>query len=153
MIITTLAAHLYDNETDIITALTNIVNKLAAHMSLLDNKLIVDQQLSARGLIKRLADGTWYIGNPTNIDENFADRWNEDGNARAKAFFQWVDWLKQDFISIMFRDENTIKFTLEGCLGKSVVSKVWTKCVPVLMTPEPARVNISHPVKPWRMGE
>ncbi|MDO6839496.1 nucleotidyltransferase [Paraglaciecola chathamensis] len=155
MIITTLAAHLYDNETNVTTALTNIVNKLAAHMSLLDNKLMVDQRLSGRGLIKRLADGTWYIGNPTNKDENFADRWNEDGNARAKAFFQWVDWLKQDFISIMFRDENTVKFTLEGCLGKSVISKVWRKCVPVAVTatPEPVRVKISHSVKPWRADE
>jgi hypothetical protein len=153
MIMTTLAAHLYDNETDVYTALTNIVNKLAAHMSLLENRLMTDQKLSGRGLIKRLADGTWYIGNPTNPNENFADRWHEDRNARAKAFFQWVDWLKQDFLSVMHRDESTIKFTLEGCLGKGAVSKVWTRCISAVIAPEPTKVNISRPAKPWRSGE
>jgi ribosome-associated translation inhibitor RaiA len=153
MIMTTLAAHLYDNETDVYTALTNIVNKLAAHMSLLENRLMADQSLSERGIIKRLADGTWYIGNPTNPKENFADRWHEDQNARAKAFFQWVDWLKQDFLSVMHRDESTIKFTLEGCLGKSAISKAWTRCIPAVITPEPTKVNISRPAKPWRSGE
>jgi hypothetical protein len=153
MIITTLAAHLYDNEADIYTALTNIVNKLSAHMSLIENKLMVDQQLSARGLIKRLSDSTWYIGNPTNPEENFADRWHEDENARAKAFFQWVGWLKQDFLSGVHRDRNSILFTLEGCLGKGASSRAWLKCIPAVVTSEPTKVNITHPAKPWRSGE
>ena len=39
------------------------------------------------GLIRRLPDGTWYVGNPVNPAENFADRWHEDGHVRARAFF------------------------------------------------------------------
>ena len=153
MIMTTLAAHLYNNETDIFEALTNIVNKLSAHTSLLENKLMVDHQLSARGLIKRLANGSWYIGNPTNPDENFADRWHEDGNARAKAFFQWVEWLKQDLLAITNRNPDSIRFTLEACLGKSVINKTWSRCIPAPKAPEPTKVNISRPAKPWRSGE
>ncbi|MCU4676198.1 nucleotidyltransferase [Catenovulum sp. 2E275] len=153
MIMTTLAAHLYDNETNVYDALTNIVNKLSAHMGLLENKVIVDERLSARGLIKRLPDGTWYIGNPTNPKENFADRWHEEGDARAKAFFQWVEWLKQDFLAVTQRDRDSIRFTLEACLGKSVIGKVWSKCVPSPAVHEPTKVNISRPAKPWRSGE
>ncbi|MER2493096.1 nucleotidyltransferase domain-containing protein [Catenovulum sediminis] len=153
MIMTTLAAHLYDNETNVYDALTNIVNKLSAHTRLLENKAMLDERLSARGLIKRLADGTWYIGNPTNPNENFADRWHEEGNARAKAFFQWIEWLKQDFLAVTQRDRDSIRFTLEACLGKSAVGKVWSKCVPSPAVQEPTKVNISRPAKPWRSGE
>jgi hypothetical protein len=153
MVVTTLAAHLYENQTTVYEALSNIVNKLSAHMSLLENKLMLDERLSARELIKRLPDGTWYIANPTNPEENFADRWHEDGNARAKAFFQWVEWLKQDFLTFTQRDRDSIRFTLEGCIGKSVISKVWSKCIPAPTVQEPAKVNISRPAKPWNACE
>ncbi|MCG7649680.1 MULTISPECIES: nucleotidyltransferase domain-containing protein [unclassified Alteromonas] len=153
MIMTTLAAHLYNNETNVYEALTNIVNKLSAHMGLLDNKVIVDERLSTRGLIKRLPDGTWYISNPTNPEENFADRWHENGNARAKAFFQWVDWLKRDFLDVPQRDRDSIRFSLEACIGKSIVNKVWSKCIPSPDAQAPANVNISGPAKPWRVDE
>ncbi len=59
---------------------------------------------SAYTLITRTEDGKWYIPNPTNPGENFADKWHEEENgvrhARAKAFFQWVDWAKEDFLDI-----------------------------------------------------
>lgn len=58
---------------------------------------------SAYTLITRTADGKWYIPNPTNHGENFADIWHEGYHARAKAFFQWVAWAKEDFINIAER--------------------------------------------------
>ena len=62
---------------------------------------------SAYTLITRTADGKWDIPNPTNSGENFADKWHEEENgvphARAKAFFQWVAWAKEDFLNIAER--------------------------------------------------
>ncbi len=150
MIITTLAAHLYNGEQDILTALTNIVSQFDEHNCLLVNKGLVNTSLSSRRLIRKLPDGTWYIGNPTNPDENFADRWHEDGNARAKAFFKWVSWLKRDFLMFASRDENTLKFTMEACFGESAISKAWSNCIPVTTRPTPNAVHISEAPKPWR---
>ena len=44
--------------------------------------------------------GEWYIPNPTNLAENFADRWNDDGGKRAEAFFNWVASLRHDLLSM-----------------------------------------------------
>ena len=72
------------------TALSGIISKLQGHALLVEGKAI-EYTLATMGLIQRRPDGTWYIGNPVNPDENFADRWHEDNNARARAFFAWVE--------------------------------------------------------------
>jgi hypothetical protein len=153
MIMTTLAAHLYNNESDVLSALTNIVSQLDEHAVLMNHRLMVNDSLFKRGLIKRSPEGSWYIANPTNPQENFADRWHEDGDERAKAFFQWVAWLKQDFLALTQYDNNTIKLKLETCLGRSALAKPWVKCIPPIVTPEPRKVNINKAAKPWRQGE
>lgn len=86
IVITTLAAHLYRDEIDVLDALSGIVQRLQMHASLLEGR-DVDRSLSGMGLIRRTPDGKWYIGNPANPAENFADRWHEDGQARARARF------------------------------------------------------------------
>lgn len=35
----------------------------------------------------------WDIPNPTDKNENFADRWNKDNGKRAAAFFEFIDYL------------------------------------------------------------
>jgi hypothetical protein len=153
MIMTTLAAHLYNNESDVLSTLTNIVSQLDEHAVLMNHRLMVNDSLFKRGLIKRSPEGSWYIANPTNPQENFADRWHEDGDARAKAFFQWIAWLKQDFLTLTQLDNNTVKLKLEACLGKSTLAKPWAKCIPYIAAPVPRKVNISRAAKPWRQGE
>jgi len=68
IIITTLAAHAYDNEEDMIDSLLNVVNNMS--------RFIKD-----RG-------GVRCIENPTNPLENFADKWPQHPN-REKKFFEW----------------------------------------------------------------
>ncbi|ALX11996.1 hypothetical protein P350_10795 [Burkholderia cepacia JBK9] len=42
-------------------------------------------------------DGTEYrVCNPSHDEENFAERWNEDGGKRATAFYRWHSQLKVD---------------------------------------------------------
>lgn len=95
MIITTLAARLYNNEENVFLALKNIISQLRNG----------GDDFSREGVIEKRPDGTWYIPNPVNNDENFADRWHEDGGARARAFFQWVAWVNDDLVELVNSQE------------------------------------------------
>ena len=144
IIITTLAAHLYGNEADIYSALFGIIGKIRAHAVLVEGKA-VDCSLEAMGLIRRCPNGTWYIRNPVNPDENFADRWHEDNHARAYAFFGWADALKKDLLDIM--DESNPRLLKEH-LGRALGTKVVSKHLGILVPPP--RIHITNPSKPWR---
>jgi hypothetical protein len=81
MIITTLAAQAYLGELDVASSLAAVLERM--------------DDFAASGIIEKQL-GRWYIPNPVNPAENFADRWNEPGSRRADAFFQWVGWARQD---------------------------------------------------------
>lgn len=150
IIITTLAAHLYGNEADVYSALSGIVGKLQAHAALVEGKAI-DRSLVAMGLIQRRPDGTWYIGNPVNSAENFADRWHEDNHARARAFFAWVDALQKDLLNILGEtNPRLLKEHLGRVLGTAVVSKHLDVLVPPAPVFDTPRIHITSPAKPWR---
>ena len=75
IIITTLAAIAYANQTDAFEAFMFIARNM--------RKFVKSQ------------NGGWWIPNPINPKENFADKWNERPD-RAKAFFNWLTTLEQD---------------------------------------------------------
>ena len=151
IIITTLAAHLYAGEHDTFSAISSIVGRLRGHAALVEGRAI-DRSLASMGLIRRLHDGTWYIGNPVNPAENFADRWHEDNDARARAFFMWADALQsglQDFQT----DTNPLllKEKLAVLLGTTAVTKHFSVLIPSASAAEaPPRIHITRPAKPWR---
>ncbi len=106
MIITVLAAEIYQGEETIYATLYNMINRLSEHANQMHPGFFFDsaRATSTYRLITKRADGTWYIPNPTNCDENFADKWHNTENgvphARAKAFFDWIEWLRDDFINM-----------------------------------------------------
>ncbi|MFM0137764.1 nucleotidyltransferase domain-containing protein [Caballeronia grimmiae] len=55
--------------------------------------------------IKSVA-GKFVVSNPAHTDENFAERWNEDGGKRAGAFFRWHEKLKLD-LEALFSDSHS----------------------------------------------
>ena len=71
IIITTMAATLYQEEDNIVDAMTNILK--AAPKWISDN----------------MREGQYYIENPSYRGENFADKWNSHPE-RANAFFMWL---------------------------------------------------------------
>ena len=147
IIITTLAAHLYSDEPDVYSALSGIVGKLHAYAALVKGGTI-DPTTVAMRLIQRRADGTWYIGNPVNPDENFADRWHEDNHARARAFFAWVDAIQEDLIHIL-NETNPLRLrkSLDRALGPPAVGKHFNTLVPPKPLPH---IHITNPAQPWR---
>jgi hypothetical protein len=132
IIITTLAAHLYQEETDVYAALTNITDLLAIHGDLLANRYAaLDEKVADMKLITRNDDGEWHIPNPVNSGENFADRWHEEHDARARAFFQWVQWLKEDVTAVLEAGtDEDLNEQLQRVFGKRVASSVIEKLQP-----------------------
>ncbi len=150
MIVTTLAAHLYIGEPDVYAALTAIASKLHGHAGLVENRMI-EQTLASLGLIQRTRDGKWYIGNPVNPEENFADRWHEDNHARARAFFRWVDALQEDLVDILAENRlGTAKRRLVAALGASAAASHLGLITLTEAAASPARVHIGEAARPWR---
>ncbi|MCB1468854.1 MAG: nucleotidyltransferase [Rhizobiaceae bacterium] len=76
VIITTLAAHSYNGEETIGQALVAILTDMDKHILWHDNQ--------------------YWIPNPTDPLENFADKWAEHPE-RAKAFFEWLQKARTEF--------------------------------------------------------
>lgn len=157
MIITTLSAKLYQNESDIYSTLKNIVEQLDAHAALLSSFISLSESLRSQRLIERKSDGTWYIPNPVNPEENFADRWHENDNKKARAFFQWVSWVRTDLIEVLRQaDIKKISESLDHHFGESITEKVsaglYMASVPTTLTRKKddiPNIEIRSPSKPW----
>ncbi len=78
IIITTLAAHAYRQETEVFTAFKNIV-------------LTMDRYIDHRR-------DRWWVANPAQPEENFADKWNEKPE-RRDAFFRWLETARRLVVS------------------------------------------------------
>lgn len=79
IIITTLAARAYDGPGDLFDVVLSVVSAMA-------------------GLVE-IRDGVYWVANPVQAQENFADRWHRRPE-RGDAFFEWVDVAQRDFASI-----------------------------------------------------
>jgi len=152
MVITVLAAQIYSNESTIYETLKNLIDTLSCHANQLQPTFRFDEAAakSSYRLITRTADGKWHIPNPTDPGENFADKWHENENsvphARAKAFFEWVVWVKEDFLNI---DEQLD----EEHYTRSLVAPVNTSKSLTVGQPRALSFNVPHRQKPyWPLG-
>ena len=146
---------MYRGEHDLHSALTGIISKLSVFAGLVDRRFAVPSEALA-GLIQRTSDGKWHIANPVNPEENFADRWHEDNDARARAFSQWAAALKEDFIDVHHaRRVAEVRKRFSAALGASVVTSHLGLIAPAeaaALSPPP-KIHISKPAKPWLSGE
>lgn len=76
IILTTLAARAYNGETNVFDAISNIISNMENYICINDK-------------------GEYEICNPTNSEENFADRWNENPD-KPEAFVRWLKKAKKD---------------------------------------------------------
>ena len=151
IIITTLAAELYLGERDLYSALTSIVSKLNDFAGLVDNQWFAMRDAALANPIRRTHDGKWYIANPVNPEENFADRWHEQNHARARAFFQWTGALKEDFVDVLGASRvATVRRRFSAALGAAVVSgHLGLLSSAEAAVSSPPRIHISGAAKPW----
>lgn len=86
IIITTLAAHAYNNEADLFDALRNMLPKM-------------------RSAIERRGNVYW-VENPVNPRENFADRWEKTPRKR-QLFISWLESLESLYHQLLTADSMT----------------------------------------------
>ena len=90
IIITTIAADLYNNEDNIFDTLCSILLKAEEYVN------------------SHMRQGKYFINNPSYTggeSENFADKWNENPD-RAESFIDWIQQAKSDLI-----DEQLFNYT------------------------------------------
>lgn len=109
MIITTIAAKAYESNP------AETLYETILHI------LKILRQPGYGGLIKK-ENGEWYIPNPVNPEENFADKWHKNADSKAKAFFMWLDWLEQDIHQLINeQDIQKAGLLLSPLFGERVV--------------------------------
>ena len=142
IIITTLAAHSYNNEEDLLEAMISIVEGMPKHI--------------------HERDGRPLIPNPVNPLENFADKWHEYPE-RERKFRDWLRQVKVDLDSAL-RSGN-IQFaamTLAPRFGQRAVNEAMERFQKSIPTSEKTlreilqlsdRFNVSwRQEPPWRMA-
>lgn len=110
IIITTLAARAYDDDTDLLDALHHISRKMISYIKGTPGHRIVE--------------------NPVNPSENFADKWKPD-NKKEESFNKWVNKLQADvdeLIAAAGQGQDKLYSIFEAMFGEKV-SKASFKAV------------------------
>jgi hypothetical protein len=114
IIITTLAARAYNQETNVIDALVNVVQRMP--------DFIVDwYSLEHNKWIKKVA-------NPVNDEENFADKW-VDYPQRQKNFENWLKAVQRDLNNILGQSGKGLQSINESMakpFGRDAVTKAFS---------------------------
>jgi|LSQX01.2.fsa_nt_gb hypothetical protein len=108
IIITTIAAQLYNNEDSIVEALVAFLSNANQY------------------IMTNIVDGEYHIPNPSYPTENFADKWNEHPE-RAKVFFDWLEQCSKDLIdeSLLAMKRVQLAENMSRALGKTISNKVF----------------------------
>ncbi len=107
IIITTLAAYAYQGELSVYEAIQNVLNRMV---------LYIEEDLNGEAV----------ISNPTNREENFADKWQPHPERRA-SFYQWLGRAKQDFADLNTRSLSELNQPLETIFGERVARSTLVK--------------------------
>ena len=108
IIITTLAAHAYNNEADLQQALLKIITEMPRHIKYNNNDVAL-------------------IPNPVNPLENFADKWQEYPIRKA-CFMDWLRQARLDLTTVLkLSNVQSVGKSLEPSLGKRVISEAQQK--------------------------
>lgn len=132
IIITTLAALAYDNEDTLTDTILNIVPVM-------------------RQLIE-FRNGEWWIANPVNPMENFADKWNETSR-KKEIFFEWLEKVERDHTELFIdTDLQRSDDSLAKSYGKKAPSEEEQGAlIPAIST---TLLNVPHrEIPPWLISK
>lgn len=107
IIITTLAARSYNGESNIFEALQNIVEKMEKYVEI--------KYESGKAV--------FWVENPVNSSENFADKWENQAN-KQKIFFNWLTEVKENVLEVFaLEGKHNILNQLKPYLGEKTINK------------------------------
>lgn len=124
IIITTLAAKAYNGEAGVYDAAKRILETMSTFIGVVGEK--------------------YYIPNPSNPQENFADKWNNEP-AKATAFFDWLNKAKKDIVTVSptIIDDYT---SLEDSLGETVIGRAVSEITPIMHDSNLPAIAYNNPV-------
>ena len=146
IIITSLAARIAQNASvlELEELLACIVNEIAEYVSLLQGIVPKARYNSEiRNLIQKVG-GKWYIPNPVDSDDNYADGWDDK---TAKAFFEWIKVVKRDLSDTQYSDNQRYITGLKTSFGKDYVNSKLELKEQEFSYSQPA--TITNITKPW----
>lgn len=146
VIITSLAAKIARNVpvSSLEELLPHVVNGIIEYAALLnDQSPHINFEVKEKKLVYK-KDSKWYIPNPVDPEDNYADSWTDE---TAKAFFEWVHAVKRDLSDTASINEAKYLTGLQTSFGKSYVDSKLGLSVQSLTRVKP--VEITQPSKPW----
>ena len=152
MIITTLTAEIVKTQRlttpDTCELLNRVVENLDMYAQLLNGTASNPLQFNSPVITRNVAEDKWRIPNPTNPEENFAEKWNDNDQQKARAFFQWVKWVRNDLVDII--NNPAFEFSqLNAGLGENVVSRARQSYSPSAAILTAPVIQITSPTKSW----
>lgn len=147
-IITTLSAKIAAEAsvTDLENLLSYIVSGLREYASLLQGVAPKQRYFGdVRNYIERRIQ-KWWIPNPVNPDDNYADTWTDE---TARAFFSWIGVVSTDLAEPTTINETRYFTGLKTSFGSDFIEKTLqasAATAPTIATPK----IIIQPTKPWR---
>ena len=137
IIITTLAAELYNNEDNIVDTLNSILNNSMTYIN------------------EHKVNNKYHVDNPsyTGVEkENFADKWNEDPS-RADAFFEWLENARSVFLTSAneLQSESDYANILGMALGDNVIRRVFSDKPDIISSLEKKKDGESAAIVPYKV--
>ena len=119
IILTTLAAHAYSGESDIASALKSVLQNMEHHIE--------------------KTNGKYYILNPVNPAENFADRWELEPQ-KARKFFIWLRQAQKTYGKFFVSSIQDAPDVLTSSLSEKILDAIKSR-LPTTITPVAVRIK------------
>jgi hypothetical protein len=104
IVLTTLAARAYGNESTLVKSMQQIIAGMGTF-------------IGQRG-------GVWWVENPVDPTENFADSWEGDPS-KADTFFEWLEALKEDWSNFCQASPENRLILLESRFGSTITKRAY----------------------------
>ena len=122
--------------------LIHIVYGLRDYSSLLQGKAPAARFDGEQRTIIQKKSRKWYIPNPVNPNDNYADTWTDE---TAKMFFKWIDNVVTDLVDATPTNERQYIASLQRSFGTAFVNSALS--LPDLITK--STTPITTPTRPW----
>ncbi len=119
IILTTLAAHAYNGENDIVSALKSVLQNMENYIE--------------------KKNGKYYILNPVNPAENFADRWELEPQ-KARKFFAWLRQVQKTYGKFFSSNIQNAPDVLTSSLSEKILDAIKSR-LPTTITPVAVRIK------------
>lgn len=122
--------------------LMHIAHGLKDYSSLLQGKTPAARFDGEQRTIIQKKSGKWYIPNPVNPNDNYADAWTDE---TAKMFFKWIDVVVKDLVDATPMNERQYIADIQRSFGTKFVNSALSLSDSATRSTSP----VTTPTRPW----